>query len=102
MHTPAGEKSESERPRGALGTFDPRRMPVEADPVRREIVATRGVELPGTLSPGEKPPRQGQSFALPRRCAKGRFARRTPLSGAARRLTQILQPGRMSIFPLRA
>jgi hypothetical protein len=31
--------------------------PVEADPVRREVVAARSFELSGTLSPGTKPPR---------------------------------------------
>jgi hypothetical protein len=66
-----------------------------------EVVAARGVELSGTLSPGTQPPRQGQSLAVSGSCGGGKFARRDPLSGAARRLTQILQPRRMSIFTIR-
>src|SRR5215467_544489 len=76
-------------------------MPDEADPVRGTLIATRRVEFPGTLSSREKPPRQGQSFALPGICAGGKFATRDQLPRAARRLTQILQPCRMSIFSIR-
>jgi len=36
VHADTSEKSESERPRGALGTFDPGGMPLEGDPVRGE------------------------------------------------------------------
>jgi hypothetical protein len=54
------------------------------------------------LSPGTQSPRQGQSLAVSGPCGGGKFARRDPLSGAARRLTQILQPRRMSIFTIRA
>ena len=49
-------------------------MPVAADPVRGEAVATRSVELPGTLPPRTEPPGQGQSLAGPRHCAGVRFA----------------------------
>src|SRR5215831_8036917 len=101
MHAHPGEKSGPECARGALGTFDQRGMPVEANCVRGEAVATGSVELPGTLSPRKKSPRQGQSLAIPRHCAGVRFARRNPLSRAARRLTQILQPRRMNILPIR-
>src|SRR5215475_7067344 len=101
MHAHPGEKSGPECARGALGTFDQRGMPVEANCVRGEAVATGSVELPGTLSPRKKSPRQGQSLAIPRHCAGVRFARRNPLSTAARRLTQILQPRRMNILPIR-
>src|SRR5439155_7070420 len=101
VHTDTRQKSEPERPRGTLGTFDQRGMLVEADPVRGEVVATCGVELLGTLSPRTKPSRQGQSLAVPRVCAGPRFARRNLLSRAARRLTQILQWRRMSILTKR-
>jgi hypothetical protein len=70
----------------------------KADPVRGEVVAACGVELPGTLSPRTKPSRQGQSFAVPRVCAGAEFAWCNLLSRAARRLTQILQSRRMSIL----
>src|SRR5215467_11735635 len=40
-------------------------------------------------------------FALPGICAGGKFATRDQLPRAARRLTQILQPCRMSIFSIR-
>jgi hypothetical protein len=40
-------------------------MHVEADPVRGKVIAARRVEFPGTLSSGKKPPRQGQSVAVP-------------------------------------
>src|SRR5262249_60292399 len=101
MHAHPGEKSGPECARGALGTFDQRGMPVEANPVRGEAVATRGVELSGTLSPRKKSPRQGQSLAIPPHYAGVRFARRSLLSRAARWLTQILHPGRMNIFAKR-
>src|SRR5215510_3698562 len=101
MHAHPGEKSGPECVRGALGTFDQRGMPVEANPVRGEAVATRSVELPGTLSPRTKPPRQGQSLAIPPHYAGVRFARRSLLSRASRRLTQILQPRRMNILAIR-
>src|SRR5262249_9733069 len=94
------QKSQSERPRGTLDTFDQTGIPVEADPVRGEVVAARSVELSGTLSPGTKPPRQGQSVAVLSR--GGKFAGRDPFSRAARWLTQVLQPRRMSIFTIRA
>src|SRR5215471_14730409 len=77
-------------------------MPIETDPVRREVVAVRSFELSGTLSPGTKPPRYGQSLAVPGRCEGGKWAMRDPLSRAARRPTQILQPRRMNIFTIRA
>jgi hypothetical protein len=51
-------------------------MPDEADPVRGKLIAMRHVEFPGTLSPGKKPPRQGQSVAVPHPCTRGKFARR--------------------------
>src|SRR5215831_15060582 len=101
MHAHPGEKSGPKCARGALGTFDQRGMPVEVNPVRGEAVATGSVELPGTLSPRKKPPRQGQSLAIPPHYAGVRFARRNPLSRAARRLTPILQPRHMSIFAIR-
>src|SRR6516225_5711607 len=72
----------------------------EADPVRGEVVAACGVELSGTLSPGTQSPRQGQCVAVSGPCGGDKFARRDPLSGAARRLTQILQPRRMTIFTI--
>src|SRR5215469_901687 len=75
-------------------------MPIEADPVRREVVAASSVELSGTLSPRTKPPRQGQSVAVPGLCRGGKWARRDRLSKAARQLTQILQPRRMIIFTI--
>ena len=56
VHAATSEKSKPERPRGAPGTFD-------ADPLRGKVVATRSFELPRTLSPRKKPPRQGQSLA---------------------------------------
>src|SRR6516165_717834 len=101
MHTHPGEKSGPECPCGTLGAFDQRGMLVEANPVRGEAVATRSVELPGTLSSRKKPPRQGQSLAIPLHCTEFRFARRSLLSRAARRLTQILLPRRMNILAKR-
>src|SRR5262249_21074907 len=99
VHTDTREKSEPERPRGALGPFDQRGMPDEADPVRGTLIATRRVKFPGTLSPGKKPPRQRQSVALPR--PRNKFARCNPLPRAPRRLTEILQAGRMNFFSIR-
>ena len=96
VHTDTREKSEPERPRGALGTFDQRGMSDEADPVRGTLIATRRVEFPGTLSSGKKPPRQKQAVALPR--PGNKFARCNPLPRAPRRLTEILQPGRMNFL----
>jgi hypothetical protein len=46
-----------ERPRGALGPFDPRGMLVKADLVWGALAAARRVGISGTLSPREKPPR---------------------------------------------
>lgn len=86
------QKSQSERLRGTLGTFNQRGGPVAADPARGEVVAAGRLELFGTLSPGTRPPRQGQSVAVYGRREGGKFARRDPLSRAARRPTKILQP----------
>jgi hypothetical protein len=44
---------------------------------------------------------KGQSLAVSGPCGGGKFARSDPLSGAARRLTQVLQPRRMSTFTIR-
>jgi hypothetical protein len=52
-------------------------------------------------SPAIEEPRQGQSLAVPRPCVGARSARRNRLSRAARRLTQILLPRRMSILATR-
>src|SRR5215831_11087778 len=74
-------------------------MPIEADLVRGELVTARRVRFPGALSSRKKPPRQRQSLAFSCFCsAYDRFARPNPLSRAARRLTQVLQPRRMSIL----
>jgi hypothetical protein len=51
------QKSQSERLRGTLGTFDKREMPIATDLVRRKVIAARGFELSKTLSPPTKPPR---------------------------------------------
>src|SRR5262249_15480278 len=101
VHANTCQKSEPQRPRGALGPFHQRGMPDEADLVWGDLATACRVRFPGALSSREKPPRQRQSFALPLLCAGGKFARRDQLSRAARRLTQILQPCRMSIFSIR-
>src|SRR5215467_14198065 len=101
MHTHPGEKSGPECARGTLGAFDQRGMLVKVNPVRGEAVATRSVELPAALSSRKKPPRQGQSLAIPPNCTEFRFASCSLLSKAARRLTQILLPRRMNILAKR-
>src|SRR6185295_753977 len=99
VHAHPSQKSEFECLRGALGSFHQAGMPIEADPVRGDLATACCVRVSATLSSREKPPRQGQSLALPSFCsAHVRSARRNPLSGAARRLTQVLQPDRMSIL----
>jgi hypothetical protein len=50
-------------------TFDQRGMLVKADLVWGALAAARRVGISGTLSPREKPPRQGQSFAFPHLCS---------------------------------
>src|SRR4029077_10972930 len=101
-HANPSEKSECECPRGTLGSFHQGGMLIEADPVRGDLATACGVGVSATLTSREKPPRHGQSLALPCLCsAHVRSARRNPLSGTARRLTQVLQPRRMSILAKR-
>ena len=50
VHANPGQKSEPECPRGALGAFDQRGMPVEADLVWRDLAAACRVRISETLS----------------------------------------------------
>ena len=72
------------------------------DSVWRELVTARRVRFRGALSPRKKPSGQRQSLTLPCFCSRyAGSARRDPLSRAPRRVTQALQPCRMSILALR-
>ena len=102
MHAHTGEKSQFERARGTLGTFDKRGMLLEADLVWRDLATACRVRFPRALSPRKKPPRQRQSLALPCLCSGcPHFARSHPLSRPARRFAPVLQPRRMRILTKR-
>src|SRR6516225_3509648 len=91
---PAGAEPEFEFLRGALGTFDQRGVPVQTHFIRGELVAACGVELSGTLSPGTKPPRQGQSFAVRVASAAEVYSGRDGwMSGAVGWAAQVLSSG---------
>ncbi len=58
MHATSGPQPESERVRGALGSFSEGRMFVEVDPVWRAFITTGPVRVSGPLSPRAQSPRQ--------------------------------------------
>ena len=70
VHANPGKKSQPQRPRGALGSFHQRGMSIEADLVWGDLATACRVRVSATLPWREKPPRQGQSFAIPGICSE--------------------------------
>src|SRR5215469_18736592 len=61
-----GAESKPECVRREMGAIGETGMFIETNFVRRSLAATHPDRFHGTLSPGKKPPRQGQSVTVPR------------------------------------